>query len=142
MWRQPTEYDLAVNVTKLKRVSVIEVPPTLNVVQVWTIDAPTMENFLQDLAKERPVLKRSLLDKRAKAQFMAEVSTIGRTYHINLVRLYGFSYNNSLSAIVYEYMENGSLDKHLFNDDTQGIDWNKLPQIAIGIARKRYSLPS
>ncbi|KAH7833911.1 hypothetical protein Vadar_010961 [Vaccinium darrowii] len=81
------------------------------------------------------VIKRSLLDKRAKEQFMAEVSTIGRTYHINLVRLYGFSYDSSMSALVYEYMENGSLDKYLFNDDAQGIDWNKLPKIAIGTAK-------
>ena len=30
----------------------------------------------------------STLGKRAEEQFMAEVGTIGRTYHINLVRLY------------------------------------------------------
>ncbi|KAH7836241.1 hypothetical protein Vadar_033906 [Vaccinium darrowii] len=82
------------------------------------------------------VLKRSLLDIRAKAQFMAEVSTIGRTYHINLVRLYGFCYDHLMIALVYEHMENGSLDRYLFSDNTQGIlDWNKLPQIAIGTAR-------
>ncbi|KAF7127640.1 hypothetical protein RHSIM_Rhsim11G0031100 [Rhododendron simsii] len=151
-------------------------PLTSNVVQDGEFDAPTMERFLQDLAKEKPirftaqqlcsfttnystvlglggfgvvykgqflngvkiavkVLKRSLLDKRAEEQFMAEVSTIGRTYHINLVRLYGFSYDPLMSALVYEYMENGSLDKYLFKDDTQGIDWNKLPEIAIGTAK-------
>ncbi|XP_058191280.1 rust resistance kinase Lr10-like isoform X2 [Rhododendron vialii] len=81
------------------------------------------------------VLKRSLQDRRAEEQFMAEVSTIGRTFHINLVRLYGFSYDRFMRALVYEYMENGSLDKYLFSDDTQGIDWNKLPEIAIGTAK-------
>ncbi|KAI7988266.1 hypothetical protein LOK49_LG13G02529 [Camellia lanceoleosa] len=30
-------------------------PPTLNVVRVWEIDVPTMERFLQELAKDRPV---------------------------------------------------------------------------------------
>ncbi|KAH7834615.1 hypothetical protein Vadar_017932 [Vaccinium darrowii] len=30
-------------------------PVSSNVVQVWQIDAPTMERFLQDLAKEKPV---------------------------------------------------------------------------------------
>ncbi|KAH7832861.1 hypothetical protein Vadar_000768 [Vaccinium darrowii] len=151
-------------------------PPASNVIQVWMLDAPTMERFLQDLAKEKvvrfsaqqlrsftnnystelgsggfgivykgqfpngvkiavKVLKKSSLDKRAEAQFMAEVSTIGRTYHINLVKLYGFSYDSLMSALVYEYMDNGSLDKHLFSDNTQRIDWNKLPKIAIGIAR-------
>ncbi|KAF7126693.1 hypothetical protein RHSIM_Rhsim11G0031500 [Rhododendron simsii] len=87
------------------------------------------------------VLKRSLLDKRAEEQFMAEVSTIGRTFHINLVRLYGFSYDRFMRALVYEYMENGSLDKYLFGDDTQGIDWNKLPEIAIGTAKGYKGTP-
>ncbi|KAH7833375.1 hypothetical protein Vadar_005663 [Vaccinium darrowii] len=81
------------------------------------------------------VLKRSLLDKRAAEQFMAEVSTIGRTYHINLVRLYGFSYDRLKSALVFEYMENGSLDKYLFSNDTQGTNWNKQLEIAIGTAK-------
>ncbi|KAK3029756.1 hypothetical protein RJ639_038033 [Escallonia herrerae] len=149
-------------------------PPALNIVRVWEVDAPTMERFLQDLAKEKPVrftaqqicsftnnysttlgsggfgvvykgqfpngvkiavkvLKRSL-DRTAEEQFMAEIGTIGRTYHINLVRLYGFSYDSLMSALVYEYLENGSLDKYLFSD-TQSIEWEKLHEIAIGTAK-------
>ncbi|XBI95581.1 hypothetical protein VPH35_032013 [Triticum aestivum] len=56
----------------------------------------------------------STLGRRAEEQFMAEVGTIGRTYHINLVRLYGFCFDTTVKALVYEYMENGSLDRHLF----------------------------
>ncbi|KAK3019958.1 hypothetical protein RJ639_003005 [Escallonia herrerae] len=149
-------------------------PPALNVVQVWEVDAPTMERFLQDLAREKPVrftaqqicsftnnysttlgsggfgvvykgqlpngvkiavkvLKKSI-DRTAEEQFMAEIGTIGRTYHINLVRLYGFSYDSLMSALVYEYLENGSLDKYLFSD-TQSIEWEKLHEIAIGTAK-------
>ncbi|XP_031270538.1 LEAF RUST 10 DISEASE-RESISTANCE LOCUS RECEPTOR-LIKE PROTEIN KINASE-like 2.7 [Pistacia vera] len=52
------------------------------------------------------VLKWSV-DRRAEAQFMAEVGAIGRTYHLNLVRLYGFCHDQFMSALVYEYMENG-----------------------------------
>ncbi|GMQ03204.1 hypothetical protein CsSME_00049090 [Camellia sinensis var. sinensis] len=79
------------------------------------------------------VLNRSS-NKGADEQFMAEVSTIGRTYHINLVRLYGFCHDNFMSALVYEYMENGSLDKYIFSD-TQAIKWEKLHEIAIGTAK-------
>ncbi|CAK9317403.1 unnamed protein product [Citrullus colocynthis] len=79
------------------------------------------------------VLKRSL-DKRAEAQFMAEVGSICRTYHINLVRLYGFCYDHFMSALVFEYLENGSLDKYLFGKRKQ-IEWRKLHDIAIGTAR-------
>ncbi|KAM7459648.1 hypothetical protein LguiA_036642 [Lonicera macranthoides] len=73
-------------------------------------------------------------DKAAEQQFMAEVGTIGRTYHINLVRLYGFCYDQMMSALVYEYMENGSLDKYLFSD-THTIEWEKLYEVAIGTAK-------
>ncbi|KAI7988133.1 putative LRR receptor-like serine/threonine-protein kinase [Camellia lanceoleosa] len=117
-------------------------PPTLNVVRVWEIDAPTMERFLEELAKEKPVrftaeqlcsftsnyatrlgsggfgivykgqfpngvkiavkvINRSS-DRAAEQKFMAEVSTIGRIYHINLVRLYGFCYDHIMSALVHD----------------------------------------
>ncbi|PIN26131.1 Serine/threonine protein kinase [Handroanthus impetiginosus] len=73
-------------------------------------------------------------NKSIEEQFMAEVGTIGRTHHINLVRLYGFCYDQFMSALVYEFMENGSLDKHLFSDNKK-LEWDKLHQIAIGTAK-------
>ncbi|XP_010094218.2 rust resistance kinase Lr10 isoform X2 [Morus notabilis] len=69
-------------------------------------------------------------DKRVEEQFMAEVATLGRTYHINLVKLYGFCFDPSTKALVYEYMENGSLDKILF-DESREIEWEKLHDIAV-----------
>ncbi|GMH29396.1 hypothetical protein Nepgr_031239 [Nepenthes gracilis] len=66
---------------------------------------------------------------------MAEVGTIGRTYHINLVRLYGFCFDPTMRALVYEYMENGSLDKFLFAEPRRAIEWEKLQEIAIGTAK-------
>ncbi|KAL4272261.1 hypothetical protein GQ457_13G000820 [Hibiscus cannabinus] len=74
------------------------------------------------------------IDKRVEEQFMAEVSTIGRTYHRNLVRLYGFCFEPMTKALVYEYMENGSLDKLLFESKHE-IEWDKLYEIAVGAAR-------
>ncbi|XP_034683158.1 rust resistance kinase Lr10-like isoform X1 [Vitis riparia] len=79
------------------------------------------------------VLNRSP-DRQAEEQFMAEVGTIGRTYHINLVRLYGFCYDQFMSALVYEYLENGSLDKYLFSK-AQEVEWEKLHHIAVGTAK-------
>ncbi|KAA8535664.1 hypothetical protein F0562_030667 [Nyssa sinensis] len=73
-------------------------------------------------------------DKRMEEQFMAEVSTMGRTYHINLVRLYGFCFESTTRALVYEYMENGSLDAFLFGQK-RVIEWEKLHEIAIGVAK-------
>ncbi|OVA10273.1 Protein kinase domain [Macleaya cordata] len=72
--------------------------------------------------------------KGVKEQFMAEVSTIGRTYHKNLVRLYGFCFDSTMKALVYEFMENGSLDRILFSKN-QHIKWEKLYEIAVGTAK-------
>uniref|UniRef100_J3M268 Protein kinase domain-containing protein n=1 Tax=Oryza brachyantha TaxID=4533 RepID=J3M268_ORYBR len=78
----------------------------------------------------------STLGKRAEEQFMAEVGTIGRTYHINLVRLYGFCFDAEVKALVYEYMEKGSLDRHLFdNSAPEKIAFDKLHEIAVGTAK-------
>ncbi|XP_038973496.1 rust resistance kinase Lr10-like [Phoenix dactylifera] len=74
------------------------------------------------------------LDKTVQEQFMAEVGTIGRTYHVNLVRLYGFCFDATVRALVYEYMENGSLDNYLFREDRK-IEWGTLHEIAIGTAK-------
>ncbi|PWA61688.1 serine-threonine/tyrosine-protein kinase catalytic domain-containing protein [Artemisia annua] len=75
-------------------------------------------------------------DKRIEEQFMAEVSTMGRTHHFNLVRLYGFCFDSSLRALVYEFMVNGSLDHHLFKVDRRAsIGFEKLQEIALGTAR-------
>jgi serine/threonine protein kinase len=84
----------------------------------------------------------STLDRRAEEQFMAEVGTAGRTYHINLVRLYGFCFDATTKALVYEYLENGSLDRVLFEHEQRrdGIDggalgFDTLYGIVVGTAR-------
>lgn len=73
-------------------------------------------------------------DKKIEEQFKAEVGTIGRTHHFNLVRLYGFCFERNLRALVYEYMANGSLDKYLFREN-KTIGLEKLHEIAVGTAR-------
>ncbi|XVF29391.1 hypothetical protein REPUB_Repub15cG0117100 [Reevesia pubescens] len=83
------------------------------------------------------VLNNYGIYKRIEGQFMAKVNTIGRNYHQNLVRLYGFCFEAKTKALVYEYMENGSLDKLLFESKKHEneIKWDKLYEIAIGAAR-------
>lgn len=73
-------------------------------------------------------------------EFINEVSTIGKIHHVNVVRLVGFCAEDSRRALVYEFMANGSLDKHIFASNA--IDQmsnmfisSKLIDIAIGIAR-------
>ncbi|KOM39823.1 hypothetical protein LR48_Vigan04g002100 [Vigna angularis] len=73
-------------------------------------------------------------DKRNEEQFMAEVGTIGKIHHFNLVRLYGFCFERNLIALVYEYMGNGSLDKYLFNQNNV-IGFERLHEVAVGTAK-------
>ncbi|GLJ32978.1 hypothetical protein SUGI_0664110 [Cryptomeria japonica] len=50
---------------------------------------------------------------QAEKQFRAEISTIGNIHHVNLVRLRGFCVEGSQRMLVYEYMQNGSLNSFL-----------------------------
>uniref|UniRef100_A0ACD5VCR1 Uncharacterized protein n=1 Tax=Avena sativa TaxID=4498 RepID=A0ACD5VCR1_AVESA len=68
--------------------------------------------------------------------FINEVSTIGRIHHVNVVRLVGFCSEEMRRALVYEYMPGGSLDKYIFSSDKEKVfSWDKLIEIALGIAR-------
>ncbi|KAL6896930.1 hypothetical protein ACP4OV_007502 [Aristida adscensionis] len=74
-------------------------------------------------------------DRRSVAQFMAEVGTIGRTHHVNLVRLLGFCLDDAACALVYEYMENGALDGYLLGRRGRDAAVAALRGIAVGVAR-------
>ncbi|TVU16406.1 hypothetical protein EJB05_39966 [Eragrostis curvula] len=93
------------------------------------------------LAVAVKVLKASMMNKKVQDGFMAEVGTIGRTYHVHLVRLYGFCFDTDTKALVYEFLENGSLEKYLYGDDEEGrkekqkLEWRTLHSIAVGTAK-------
>ncbi|KAL9243909.1 hypothetical protein vseg_017745 [Gypsophila vaccaria] len=73
---------------------------------------------------------------QGEKQFRTEVSTIGTIQHVNLVRLRGFCSEGAKKLLVYEFMQNGSLDYHLFpNKSRTTLDWPKRYQIALGTAR-------
>ncbi|XP_044489453.1 rust resistance kinase Lr10-like [Mangifera indica] len=80
------------------------------------------------------VLKNS---KFSAEEFINEVSTIGRIHHVNIVQLLGFCSDGQNRALVYEYMPNGSLDKHIFSKERKGksFTWKKLHEITIGTVR-------
>eukprot|EP00253_Pinus_taeda_P011755 PITA_11755 len=80
-----------------------------------------------------------LLDRHrhSENQFMNEVATIGRVHHVNLVRLLGYCFESFTSALVYEFIANGSLEKFLFvrKEKEQVLRWEQLCSIALGAAR-------
>jgi serine/threonine protein kinase len=68
--------------------------------------------------------------------FLNEVMSIGRTSHVNIVSLLGFCLEGSQRALIYEYMSNGSLQKHIYSESSKlAIGWEMFLKIAVGIAR-------
>ncbi|KDP22153.1 hypothetical protein JCGZ_25984 [Jatropha curcas] len=66
-------------------------------------------------------------------EFINEVGTMGRIHHVNVVRLVGFCADGFKRALVYEFLPNESLEKFIFSSKFLG--WEKLEEIALGIAR-------
>ncbi|CAJ1936850.1 unnamed protein product [Sphenostylis stenocarpa] len=75
-------------------------------------------------------------------EFINEVASISKTSHVNIVSLLGFCLEGSRKALIYEFMSNGSLEKYIHKKTaekkktaTPSLSWDRLHQIAIGIAR-------
>jgi serine/threonine protein kinase len=68
-------------------------------------------------------------------EFIAEVVSIGRLRHRNLVQLLGYCRRKGELLLVYDYMPNGSLDKYLHGhrEDT-ALDWAQRLRIIKGVA--------
>ncbi|KAF5959970.1 hypothetical protein HYC85_001179 [Camellia sinensis] len=70
-------------------------------------------------------------------EFFAEIETLGKVKHPNLVPLLGYCSFGDEKLLVYEYMVNGSLDLWLRNRTgaLKVLDWSKRFKIATGAAR-------
>ncbi|KAJ4744250.1 Serine/threonine-protein kinase [Rhynchospora pubera] len=69
-------------------------------------------------------------------EFKNEVILIAKLQHVNLVRLLGCSIEGEERMLVYEYMENKSLDTIIFNNARSSqLNWHKRFEIIKGIAR-------
>ncbi|KAJ3668917.1 hypothetical protein LUZ60_010867 [Juncus effusus] len=87
---------------------------------------------------ERVVAVKKLKDvNQREEEFWSEVSIIGTINHMNLVRIIGFCSEGPYRLLVSEFIENGSLDKNLFNEDDQGrlLGWKERFSIALGSAK-------
>lgn len=67
------------------------------------------------------VKQLSVTSHQGKSQFITEVATISAVQHRNLVKLYGCCIEGDNRLLVYEYLENKSLDQALFGMTMQFI---------------------
>ncbi|KAA3458165.1 L-type lectin-domain containing receptor kinase IV.1-like [Gossypium australe] len=58
-------------------------------------------------------------------EFVAEIVSIGRLRHRNLVQLLGYCRRKGELLLVYDYMPNGSLDKYLYNQPKLTLNWSQ-----------------
>ncbi|KAK8682308.1 hypothetical protein V6N13_054700 [Hibiscus sabdariffa] len=65
--------------------------------------------------------------------FRAEILTLGKIRHRNIVKLYGFCYHQGSNLLLYEYMEKGSLGEML-HDSSCSLEWPTRFMIALGAA--------
>ncbi|XP_057840978.2 L-type lectin-domain containing receptor kinase IX.1 [Cryptomeria japonica] len=77
--------------------------------------------------------------KQGIKEFVAEVSIVSRLRHRNLVQLLGWCYEQDQLLLVYEYMSNGSLDRHIFTkkageEEPQVLQWSMRYKIVTEIA--------
>ncbi|KAI5071991.1 hypothetical protein GOP47_0012097 [Adiantum capillus-veneris] len=73
---------------------------------------------------------------QGKEEFMNEVTLISGVQHRNLVKLKGCCLDGGQPVLVYEYLENRSLDKILFESHgTIFLEWPTRFNIILGIAR-------
>ncbi|KAH8499152.1 hypothetical protein Peur_074277 [Populus x canadensis] len=72
--------------------------------------------------------------KQGTKQFVAEIASMGRLRHRNLVQLLGYCRRKGELLLVYDYMPNGSLDKLLFRNDTPSLNWVQRYQVLRGVA--------
>ncbi|XP_061374466.1 probable LRR receptor-like serine/threonine-protein kinase At1g56140, partial [Gastrolobium bilobum] len=80
------------------------------------------------------VKQLSVASHQGKSQFIAEIATISAVQHRNLVKLYGCCIEGSKRLLVYEYLENKSLDQALFGNCLT-LNWSTRYDICLGVAR-------
>ncbi|KAG0495729.1 hypothetical protein HPP92_000392 [Vanilla planifolia] len=70
-------------------------------------------------------------------EFLAEMETIGKVKHGNLVPLLGYCVFGEERFLIYEYMENGSLEQWLRKqaDSGETLGWSVRLKICLGAAR-------
>ncbi|XP_052733534.1 probable LRR receptor-like serine/threonine-protein kinase At1g56140 isoform X2 [Vigna angularis] len=80
------------------------------------------------------VKQLSVASHQGKSQFITEIATISAVQHRNLVKLYGCCIEGNKKLLVYEYLENKSLDQGLFGNSLT-LNWSTRYDICTGIAR-------
>ncbi|THU62814.1 hypothetical protein C4D60_Mb01t09090 [Musa balbisiana] len=83
-------------------------------------------------------MESSVLSNKALDEFHSEIAVLSKVRHRNLVSILGYSAEDNERLLVYEYMHQGALSKHLFQWkqlELEPLSWKKRLNIALDVAR-------
>ncbi|KAM1256739.1 hypothetical protein ACFX2G_031416 [Malus domestica] len=96
------------------------------------------KGIIPDLKSPVAVKRISRGSKQGPKEYASEVKTISRLRHCNLVQLIGWCHERKF-LLVYKFMPNGSLDSHLFKEQSL-LTWEARYKIAQGLASGLFYL--
>ncbi|CAA3030841.1 receptor kinase TMK1-like [Olea europaea subsp. europaea] len=83
-------------------------------------------------------MEGGVITGKGLAEFKSEIAVLTKVRHRHLVALLGYCLDGNEKLLVYEYMPQGTLSRHLFNwadDGLQPLEWTKRLTIALDVAR-------
>ncbi|KAK6125825.1 hypothetical protein DH2020_040431 [Rehmannia glutinosa] len=75
---------------------------------------------------------------KGTAEFKSEIAVLTKVRHRHLVALLGYCLDGNEKLLVYEYMPQGTLSRHVFNwadEGLQPLEWTRRLTIALDVAR-------
>lgn len=72
--------------------------------------------------------------KQGLREFMAEISSMGRLQHKNLVQMRGWCRRRNELLLVYDYMPNSSVNKWIFDKPKQVMSWEARKRVLADVA--------
>ncbi|XP_022766964.1 LOW QUALITY PROTEIN: receptor protein kinase TMK1-like [Durio zibethinus] len=83
-------------------------------------------------------MEAGVITSKALDEFQAEIAVLSKVRHRHLVSLLGYSIEGNERILVYEYMSQGALSKHLFRWKSlklEPLSWKRRLNIALDVAR-------
>lgn len=83
-------------------------------------------------------MESGVIAGKGLSEFKSEIAVLTKVRHRHLVALLGYCLDGLEKLLVYEYMPQGTLSRHLFNWPEEGLkplEWKKRLTIALDVAR-------